>query len=476
MPSSGKSSARTLGDSVGRAHRDGESPIARPASDATLRELRAESANNVRYLHAESPRSAETARGSDVTYRSAEPGMPEKIRVLIVDDDSVDLERSVRMLRQQSRLSVDVVAVETLEEAEARIHQEWFDCVLVDYLLQDRCGLELLNRHHGDEDAPIVLLTGHGSESLVMEAMRQGVADYLMKSSLTGQSLARSIVNAVEKATLRRAARSHVRTLESVNALLSARKRESENFYHSVSHELKTPLTAAREFVTLVVDGVAGHVSDGQRELLIHAIDCCDQMAMHFNDLMDAARLDTGKLTISRRPAEIATVVLRARMSVLGYAEARGIHLTHHLAPHLPAVNIDTNRILQVIANLLTNAIKFTPTGGRVRIAAQPLNDDAVQISVSDNGCGIEPEHVERIFERLYQVRRLEEEPDAGGGLGLGLWIAQQIVELHGSKLQVETRPKRGSIFYFSVPIVGREPHEAVPIIGRAPNEQEPPV
>jgi len=378
------------------------------------------------------------------------------LRVLIIDDEPVDRERCVRFIKQIPGVDSNVIGVETIAEADQQLRLGRFDCVITDYHLSDETGLDFAAKHHDDGDPPIILLTGNGSETVVLEALRTGVADYLIKSSLTANGLQRAIQNAVEKSDLRDSVRARNETIARANQTLQKRSNEIQRFYHTVSHELKTPLTAAREFISLVVDGVAGDINDQQREFLVHAVDCCDQLAMHFNDLVETARFETGKLQLQRRPGRIEKVVLRAVFSVSAQANDRGVTLLHHLPPELPDVYMDDGRILQVVANLLTNAIKFTEPGGRIELTVTRADADHVQVSVQDSGCGIEPEHLDHIFERLYQVPRAEEHA-TGGGLGLGLCIAKEIVELHGNRLQVTSKRGQGSTFYFSVPVA--HPH-----------------
>lgn len=380
------------------------------------------------------------------------------LKVLIIDDESIDRERCARFIRQIPNFVGDIVAAEGVSEAEDLMLQNRFDCVLADYHLPGQSGLDFAGRHHGDGDPPIILLTGNGNETVVLEALRTGVADYLIKSSLTANGLHRAINNAVEKATLRNSLRVHTDIIERANLTLKRRNSEIQRFYHSVSHELKTPLTAAREFISLVVDGVAGDINPQQRDFLLHAVDCCDQLSMHFNDLVETTRFETGKLKLNQRGEHIEKVVVRAVFSVSAQANARGITLKRNVQSQLTEAYIDAGRILQVLANLLTNAIKFTHPGGWIELNVTQSDPHWIQISVQDNGYGIEPEHLEHIFERLYQVPRASEHA-AGGGLGLGLSIAKEIVELHGGRLRVESKPGCGSTFMFSIPVLpGRLP------------------
>jgi PAS domain S-box-containing protein len=238
------------------------------------------------------------------------------------------------------------------------------------------------------------------------------------------------------------------------NRTLTTSHAEIQRFYHTVSHELKTPLTVMREFVSIVLEGLAGPLTDQQREHLEIAKESCDQMKRGLNDLLDTTRADTGKLSLALRPMALGVVVARAVTMMAPAASTNGIRLRQSIAPQLPAVALDAQRITQVLTNLLNNAVKFTPAGGEVwvEVRLDPQRPTWVQVLVRDTGCGIEPENCQHIFDRLYQVPGAD--PLSTTGLGLGLYISQALVTLHGGTLQVQSRLGHGSTFAFSLPAV----------------------
>jgi signal transduction histidine kinase len=373
------------------------------------------------------------------------------ISVLIVDDNRVDRQRCRRMLQHHPDVQVCVTEAATVDEAEAMCRTTWFDCIIADYELPSRKGTDLARSHRADTDPPVILLTGNGDEVVAMEALQAGVCDYMKKDVLNEKALQRSLLNAVRRSVLIRAVHNKSRELERANEELQKRASEIERFYHTVSHELKTPLTAAREFISLVADEVLGGINVRQRQFLGHALECCDQLAVHFNDLVDTSRLETGKMRLVLKTERIETAILRGAMSLSAIATSRDIVLRRMLPQGLPEVTMDAGRITQVVANLLSNAIKFTDPGGTVQIEAT-CSEQFVRISIRDSGCGIAAEHLPRIFERLYQVTPAGENM-IGAGLGLGLYICCEIVELHGGQLEVESIPGVGSVFSFTVPL-----------------------
>jgi CheY-like chemotaxis protein len=240
--------------------------------------------------------------------------------------------------------------------------------------------------------------------------------------------------------------------LEESNRNLLRKNHEIQDFYHTLSHELKTPLTSAGEFISIVMDGLAGSLNKTQLEYLTIAKDSCNQLRDCINDLLDATRLDTGKLTIDLQPASLDELAHRVASSLKPAFAQRKINLREEIAPNLPRISLDEYRIKQVINNLLSNALKFTPSGGTIvlKLHEAKTNPEWVEVSVRDTGCGIAKEHREHIFDRLYQVKAGD--AATGQGLGLGLYLCRELVQLHGGNIWVETEPERGSTFTFVLP------------------------
>lgn len=380
------------------------------------------------------------------------------LQVLIIDDSPADQEIYCHLLRDHPEYDCTFLCASSGKSGLDLCQSAQPDCVLLDYRLPDMDGIAFLAALDADLASlpfPIIMLTGYGSEMIVAEAMRSGAADYLPKDLLSAKSLGRAMTNAVEKHQLRRAVEEQRRLLWRTNAELRRRNEEITTFYHMLSHELKTPLTAVREFVAIVIDGLAGPINDTQREYLGIAKESCDQMTLGLNDLLDVVRLDTGKLNIEPSLAAIGTVVERSVSMMSPMAQEAQIELSHDIEPELPEMMMDTRRILQVLTNLIGNALKFTPGGGQVtvQVTELPPEQDGVLVAVHDTGRGIAPELRSRIFERLYQARA--EDDVFEGGLGLGLYICREVVKLHRGEIWVESTPGRGSTFSFTLPPYG---------------------
>lgn len=376
----------------------------------------------------------------------------EDLRILAFEDDPSDavlLRRYVSMIEDWN---IDLQICETAAAGLSELSRTDVDVVLLDYQLGGENGLTVLSAiRAARRECPVVFLTGQGDEQLAVRALQAGATDYLPKKALSANSLTRSLINAVEKGRLQRLLQEHREGIERANANLERRNREIEGFYHTVSHELRTPLTSAREFVRIILDGLAGEIDDQQREYLEIVEQSCDQMSGSIDDLLDASRLETGKLSLQLEPREIEGLVSQIVQSMRPVAGRNEIELRCEIQPDLPPVHVDPRRVSQVLRNLLSNAIKFSPAGEVVVVRARPAPDDeAVSISVADRGCGIVEEHRERIFDRAYQVR--SEDYSTKGGLGLGLSICQQLVELHEGNISVASEPGAGTTFTFTLP------------------------
>jgi signal transduction histidine kinase len=384
---------------------------------------------------------------------SAETKIP--LRILVVDDNPTDRAMYRDLLDQHPKYAYRFEEASLGKTGLEQYGAAQPDCVLLDYQLPDLNGLEFLTQicgKDGTSAVPVIMLTGYGNETIVAEAIRAGAADYVPKAAVSTKSLERAITNAVEKYRMRAAIEAQRRELERTNAELWHKNEEIRSFYHMLSHELKTPLTAAREFVSLVLDGLAGSLNSTQREYLGIVKESCDQITFNINDLLDAARADTGKLYIVPQPIAMANVVSHVLVAMAPQAHEKGIELQQDIAPDLPLVYIDEKRITQVLTNLLGNALKFTPADGEVivRVDNDPQRPAFVLVSVSDTGQGIEPEQLGYIFDRLYQVR--SDETAIGGGLGLGLHICREVIKLHRGTIWATSTPGQGSTFFFTLP------------------------
>ncbi|HEX5831375.1 MAG TPA: ATP-binding protein [Gemmatimonadaceae bacterium] len=214
-----------------------------------------------------------------------------------------------------------------------------------------------------------------------------------------------------------------------------------------VSHDLRNPLSAIAMCASTLRESLTAAVPGG-RDLADAIYDSTEWMQRLIRDLLDVAAIDSGHLSLERSLEDIGAIVTRALELLESDAAERGIVLEASVAPGLPRVSVDAERILQVLANLVGNAVKFSQAGGTVRVSAQRMGAD-VHVAVTDTGPGIPPEHREQMFDLYWHARRTARRR----GSGYGLAIARGIVDAHGGRIWVESELGVGSTFAFSIPM-----------------------
>jgi signal transduction histidine kinase len=293
------------------------------------------------------------------------------------------------------------------------------------------------------------MLTAHGNETVAAEALKLGAQEYHVKGSVTAGGLR----HAVDKVLMLRKIEEQRRELEDANRDLRRMNGEIRAWYRALAHELKTPLASAREFLAIQLDGLNGPLNEEQFQQLTLAKESCSHMAVLINDLFDVARLDTGKMTVKPILASMGVMVGRVLDAMAAAAKGKGIRLKCQVEPGLPQVLVDEHLITQVVTNLLDNALRFTAEGGEVVVTVRACGkgQESILVSVSDTGCGIDKDHLERVFDRLYQIR--SDGSLCGIGVGLGLAICRESVRLHKGQIWAVSEPGKGSTFSFTIPV-----------------------
>lgn len=238
---------------------------------------------------------------------------------------------------------------------------------------------------------------------------------------------------------------------------VTQRRAAVERLLANVSHELRTPLNAIYQFVTIMLDGLAGDVSDEQRDFLEIAHRNTVQLKQLIGDLVEVAQANTGKLHVEPRPFDLSASIVKFVNEHAAAASARGIRLDLIQPAGRMNVFADRNRVRQVIDKLVENAINFSDDDGTISISLfrSELEDDMVCIEVADSGCGIPNHRAQRIFDRLYGGD--DEQQDTRQGLGLGLYIARELVTRQGGRIWVVSEEDKGSTFTFTLPAFSDE-------------------
>jgi signal transduction histidine kinase len=235
-----------------------------------------------------------------------------------------------------------------------------------------------------------------------------------------------------------------------------------DEFISTVSHELRTPLTSLRASLGLIASGSLDKRPEKQHQMVEMAIGNCDRLVRLVNDILDFDSVEKGKLPLQREPVEAVDLLRRAADVAHNAATQARISFRIDAAP--VTVLADTERILQVLNELASNALKFSPPQTQIRLTAQPVSAGAsgsneVCFAVEDQGRGIAPEKLERIFERFQQGDASDSR--ALGGTGLGLALCRSMVEQHGGRIWAESEPGKGSRFLFTLPAAPASPQQA---------------
>ncbi len=231
---------------------------------------------------------------------------------------------------------------------------------------------------------------------------------------------------------------------------LELASRHKSEFLANMSHELRTPLNAIIGFSEVLKEQMAGPLSEKQLEYLSDILESGKHLLTLINDILDLSKIEAGRMELQASTFSLRDALRNGLTMVRERANRHGIEVRLEMPADVDAITADERKIKQAVFNLLTNAVKFTPDGGRVEVRAE-RGDGLVRVSVRDTGIGIAPEDRERIFEEFQQAARSEGRSQEGTGLGLTL--AKKFVELHGGKIWVDSEVGKGSTFTFTLPL-----------------------
>ena len=237
-------------------------------------------------------------------------------------------------------------------------------------------------------------------------------------------------------------------------------ERLKNEFISTVSHELRTPMTSIKGYTDLLFLGMAGGLTDAQRNFLKIIKSNADRLTALVNDILDISRIETGRMHLTIEPLDLGELITQVVASFQGQYRDKGLALQWHEPSDLPEVRGDEARVTQVLNNLIANAWQYTPADGQVTISIKPA-DGFLQVDVTDTGIGISPSDVGRIFDRFYRADHpVVQEAE---GTGLGLSIVKMFVEMLGGEIWVASKLDVGSTFSFTLPLQSGQVPEPVP-------------
>ncbi|HZS04588.1 MAG TPA: HAMP domain-containing sensor histidine kinase [Blastocatellia bacterium] len=242
--------------------------------------------------------------------------------------------------------------------------------------------------------------------------------------------------------------------LMAANSRLSELDRMKDAFLSMITHELRTPLTVISGIAEMLEAGVYGGLTADQTDRVRQIYAQAARLRQLVNDLLDLSKMEAGMMQLRREPLDPRSLVDAVIYQLATVAESSGVELSNRVSHSLPEVDCDGQRIEQVLTNLISNALKFTPSEGHITVTAEARPGEGrpaeVVFCVADTGVGIAPEVRELIFDKFVQLHPHKD--DRTKGTGLGLAIVRHLVELHGGQVRVESEQGQGSRFYFSLP------------------------
>ncbi len=380
--------------------------------------------------------------------------------LLIVDDDTALLEA----LPQTLSLRLTAIQVDTADSAQdalRQIRENDYDAIVSDIKMPGMDGLVLLEKIQKlRPDTPTLLITGHGEHDLAVQALRGGAYDFIQKP-IDRDYMVAALSRAIQTRRMRHQLAENQRTLElhalSLERIVENRTRElveanatKDRFLSMIAHELRTPITALKGGTQLLQRRVKRaeideRVSQGLEDLE-RSINRLQRLA---NDLLDASLTQTNTFVMHRRRCDLVEL---CRNILDEYAAGSDPAPCFEAPGETIEAEVDADRIGQALLNLLSNARKYSPKGCPITVTLQQTGLE-VTISVRDLGVGVPPEEQEHIFDEYYRVPDVEVLPGSQTGLGLGLYIANKMVKLHGGRIDVQSAPGEGSVFSVVLPV-----------------------
>ncbi|HIJ86819.1 MAG TPA: response regulator [Desulfuromonadales bacterium] len=381
--------------------------------------------------------------------------MTKQPEMILIVDDETDIAQVLKLQLEESGYITNWAA-----DGETALQQLWannYDLVLLDMRMPGISGVDVLRRIRDNcFDSAVIMMTAHGNESLVVECMKAGAADYVAKPFDLDDMMMR-----IERALENR------RTVRLKKAL----EQEKDDFIFMLSHDMKNPLTAVIGSIDIVREGRLGGVSPEQAEYLQAAIESCQEVVTMIDNLLDMQRFDTGRMQSRISPVNPYALLETAVKHFSAAAERENITLILEANDITTEIAVDSSLLARVFANLIGNALQFVPNGGAISISCDYLepgqlsNSEVeaiartqscsaapgfVRIRVIDNGAGVSSDDLTNIFERYVQSDNTSKR--SHGGAGLGLAFCKKAVESFDGSIWAESNRGEGGQFIILLP------------------------
>lgn len=385
--------------------------------------------------------------------------MNKEINVLFLDDEASILNSLKRLFMGES---FGIFTTTNPQEALKVIGSEKIKVVLSDHRMPEMKGTDFLKKVKEFYPHTVrILFTGYAEFSAAEDAINVGEVFRFLSKPWDTNELKMTVHQAIKQFDLIKqnkelfeATRVKNEELENLNRKLKNMYEVQKEFTSTVSHELRTPLASIKTAIDLVVKKTVGEINSEQEDVLGRAKKNVDRLKRLIDDILDLTKMESGKMQMNFLMNDMNKLIQEVMETQKDVAKSRGLYLKIDLAPSIPKIPFDSDRMVQVLNNLLGNAMKFTKEGG-ITIKTQDKSlENHIVVSVIDTGKGISEKDILKLFQKFQQIESAEENEE--GGTGLGLAICKEIVERHGGKIWVESLQGHGTTFSFLLPIQER--------------------
>ncbi|MFA7113963.1 MAG: hybrid sensor histidine kinase/response regulator [Candidatus Omnitrophota bacterium] len=386
--------------------------------------------------------------------------MMKEINVVILDDEQNILNSLTRLFKDEP---FGIFTTTKHSEALEAISKEKVKVVLSDHRMPEISGTEFLEKVK--EKYPYIvriLFTGYTDIQIAEDAINKGGVYRFINKPWDDISLRRTILEAIERFDLRQKNRELMEEITNqnnqllaLNAKLGKMYEAQKEFSSTVSHELRTPLASIKTTIDVVMSETPGQLNDDQKNFLNKAKSNVDRLSRLVNDVLSLSKLESGKEILNLTETDVNIIITEVADIQRFVADKKGLYIKTHLSGDIPMVLLDSDKINQVLDNLIGNAIKFTEKGGIDISTGVIAKEESVVIKIKDSGPGIRQEDIDKLFKKFQQLG--DYATRGTGGTGLGLAICKEIIEKHCGKIWVESGQSGGSSFCFTLPAKKRE-------------------
>ncbi len=367
--------------------------------------------------------------------------MSETLHILLVDNNEDDYIIIRDLIAKIPEFPVMIEWVSTSKEAQMIIGEARHDIYLISHHLGDKNGLELLSDIDlVERPEPFILITSASDEQTERRAMSLGVADYLIKDTLDSELLSRVLHYSLQR---KRIEARRIHQLIEIN-------RSKDEFIALASHQLRTPATAVKQYIGMLLEGYAGDITPEQEKFLRNAYESNERQIQVVNDILRVAKLDLKKITLKRSSTDISKLVENIMHDMASLLANRDQSL-EIVTPGVPIIaNVDVEYIRMAFGNIIDNASKYTPLGKQISVTVAPVRDGKVTVYVRDEGVGIAKKDLNKLFKKFSRI----DNPLSVkvGGTGLGLYWSKEVIELHDGTIHVKSRLGSGTSFIIQLP------------------------